>query len=107
LKQISVTDAFNLIDQEESLLVLYSWSGMTIRPTMEQACDRLGRYYSEVALVKVEVDPAHLTKEEMQKIGVMRVPQLKFYSHHVLVGAITGQATPSDIYEKIISTYTT
>ena len=107
METISVAEAFERIENDSSVVLLYVLKSSKINSTLENVCELIDEHNKVVNIVKVEIDPENLTKKDARKIGLIRLPQLRFYSKgSVLLGTMTGQTAPSEVYEKILSIYT-
>ena len=102
LPLLSIQEAFERMKDE--IVILYTLKGSTIKPMMEQVCVLVHNKHPMVPIVKVEIDASQLTREDAQRLGVMRLPQLRFYAT-TLLATMTGQITPSEVHEKIVSLY--
>lgn len=105
MKTTSLKEAFSIIRKGNPIVILYILKNMSINSTLEQVSSQINESNNIVDIIKVEVDPDPLSKEDARKLGLIRLPQLHFYNSSVLLATMSGQVAPSDIYEKILSLY--
>ena len=106
METISLAEAFERIETEKQVVLLYTLKEMSINSTLDQICALIDEHNKVVSIIKVLVDPEKLSREDATKLGIIRLPQLRFYGNGILLGTMTGQASPSDVYERILSLYT-
>lgn len=105
METISIKESFERIEEGASIVFLYTLKNPSIIQAMEQVCDLVRQHNDIVPIVRVEIDPETLTREEARLLSIMRVPQLHFYGGGIRLGALTGRITPSEVYERLLAIY--
>ena len=104
MESISLQESFTKIEKQKSVVMLFLKKNMTIKCPLEQACDLLAETCSLVPMYKVLLEDT-IPEEDARKLGIIKVPQVRFYHKGMFLGSITGQASSSEVYEKIIHFY--